>query len=653
MISEPTSATNPQILIAESAVELIEHEARLASATETGGILVGRRLDETRILVLAATKPGPNSDRRQTTFAPDVQYVEQQLKASRQQYPGVDYVGTWHKHPPSFDRPSDGDWKQAQEVLTDPDYAVNELVAPIVVVRNDVVSMKVYYLHRQKMHEDFIQVVHTPIPDSEANTLLQDSRRANGQRYVDRLSEELQRLQGKYKVGKPQRLEDGSMVFTVQEAEGTIYLVCSPLYPQAAPRVMLEGIDGQQQEVASKVIPNWTRKHYLVEVVDEVIAQLRPNASQPPDSPPPETIPSRPKPLSEPAPHQYNGLWTILVGVVIVVFLCVVGSILLRPVLFPAKETPTTSTVAPATPVPAKSPTATPAMAEIVPGTIVDPKDAMMVIANWRYSDSESRNLCMLNLAIQGGQAPYTCRVDGQDVDCGNDFVRECACEQGNITVSYEVSSADGQRVGPNDASYALPACTPTPTPTPTPTSTPTPIPTPTDTPTPTPSTQPSVDMFNVVEPLKAYRTDGAPLLETPLVRGRTDCFTMRYAIQNTGAASVSLRMAGFAVFREGEHLDRMYFQGVPARTVLNPGESTEVNVAVQSGIICGMDLFEPNASTKGEAIRYHHITYTDTLTLVPAIQVSWPDVTECGSDQCPWYPDLPNGGMLTIQYQP
>ena len=120
----------PGLYITTSALQVIEDEAKRQSkggqfAHETGGILIGRRLDPTRsgaILIVAATRPGADALHHAVEFNPDVEYVNQHLREYLAIYPQMDFIGIWHQHPPEYPKFSEGDVRSAQDICTDDDY---------------------------------------------------------------------------------------------------------------------------------------------------------------------------------------------------------------------------------------------------------------------------------------------------------------------------------------------------------------------------------------------------------------------------------------------------------------------------------------------------------------------------------------------------
>lgn len=168
-----------KLYITRQARQAIEDEARrhhdpAGIGHETGGILIGRRLDQEpdAILIVAATGPGPNARRSELSFEPDTDYANQELGKIRALYPQVDYIGTWHKHPPGLLRFSAGDVATAHQAFADPDYKMQEVVSPIVTVDDDgQVAIRYYYMSRRmaRSQEAFIDLgaIETLIDESD------------------------------------------------------------------------------------------------------------------------------------------------------------------------------------------------------------------------------------------------------------------------------------------------------------------------------------------------------------------------------------------------------------------------------------------------------------------------------------------------------
>lgn len=143
-----------RLYITRWAFALIEREARSYIVhganveNETGGILIGQRLDEDRVVILAATGPGPRAEMGQFEFSPDIGYANNLLRDYHIAYPGSDYVGTWHKHPLNITSFSRGDLNTARDIIRDRSYKLDELFCPIVWVDGEKFYANCYYLDR-------------------------------------------------------------------------------------------------------------------------------------------------------------------------------------------------------------------------------------------------------------------------------------------------------------------------------------------------------------------------------------------------------------------------------------------------------------------------------------------------------------------------
>lgn len=529
-----SSPNKPRILIAVSALELIERESLFAPGFETGGILVGLRLDEERILVVAATEPGPKADRQAVTFAPDTEYVEQQLNLLRRQHLGTNFVGTWHKHPLSFDRPSGGDLKQAREMLLDPAYAVSELVAPIVVVHGHRAYPKVYYISRETTDQsDFVLVSHEPINDQDAENLLRLSREAGVQSLEDRLAEELRLLKASYLVGSLKQLEDHTAVFSVQSGDYTVYLQCPPLFPTRAPTIVLDPVDARSQIVTSTVIAEWTPASHLINIMHEVTPQLRSAAPVEPVSS--ELVPTR-QPLTAPGRTGSRlpaspGLWGL--GGALVLALLLGSAVLLVLV-----------------------------------------RD---YLSNGRTEEPPSGATVAETEATLSPHAP-TVSPEGDPVQ---------GVQQATpLPISTAMPSAT-----PTQAPTATPTHTPTPTHTATPTVTSTVTTTPETADFEEDYASDPVTQLTVIEPLQVY-ADGQSG-HSSIALSQSACFTLSFAIHNGRAIAYQIHSTGAAVYRGEERLAGLYMEGVTdlVDRLLPPNESAHIEVPGFSGSLCWDDF--------------------------------------------------------------
>jgi integrative and conjugative element protein (TIGR02256 family) len=121
----------PTIIIFSSVLRFIEEQVKaVPDHLETGGLLLGTAQDNGR-LVTHATPPGPKAIHQEGMFGKDLDFSQAILNHLATKT-GVDYVGEWHKHPPSLKRPSQGDRQNSVAILHDSDYQTKGmLILPI------------------------------------------------------------------------------------------------------------------------------------------------------------------------------------------------------------------------------------------------------------------------------------------------------------------------------------------------------------------------------------------------------------------------------------------------------------------------------------------------------------------------------------------
>jgi proteasome lid subunit RPN8/RPN11 len=94
-------------------------------AGETGGIVVG---PEPRH-VTAFLPSGPAARRDRASYELDATYLQPLLAEAEGR--GQRFLGVWHSHPRGFARLSEVDCDAARRILSDPDWAVTEILLPL------------------------------------------------------------------------------------------------------------------------------------------------------------------------------------------------------------------------------------------------------------------------------------------------------------------------------------------------------------------------------------------------------------------------------------------------------------------------------------------------------------------------------------------
>jgi tetratricopeptide (TPR) repeat protein len=295
--TEPRELQVELVLITRSAVrimceEALERAGISAPENETGGILVGRRLNDTTLLVLAATDPGGKATREQTVFEPDLVYTNQVLAELREIYQQADYMGTWHKHPPLYPTFSYGDVQTAHSIFADPDYGhLEETLNPIVWVKGNDPLVRYYYMSRAmaERREVFAELDQRAIREIDDDHPVVRAERDDPEgAFRLRLNEERRLLvRDGYTVSI--RQQEQQFFFVVRDAQRlpdtTLYLslpadfTAPSLYPKVPP--VLAAHQGERDVTpltADDLRRIWTRDErepFLIDVVRVAANRLR------------------------------------------------------------------------------------------------------------------------------------------------------------------------------------------------------------------------------------------------------------------------------------------------------------------------------------------------------------------------------------------
>lgn len=100
---------------------------------ETGGILLGRRLSESTLVVTRASPPGPRARHGRFFFSRDTRFLQRYLDSIHDRTDGEeDYVGEWHVHPSLDAPPSRTDRRSLWRIARRRNYATDNPVLLIV-----------------------------------------------------------------------------------------------------------------------------------------------------------------------------------------------------------------------------------------------------------------------------------------------------------------------------------------------------------------------------------------------------------------------------------------------------------------------------------------------------------------------------------------
>jgi integrative and conjugative element protein (TIGR02256 family) len=110
-------------------------ESRIWTPDETGGMLVGYRVEEAGIVACVVTHlidAGPGATRDRRRFVPDGSWQQKELEAVYYESGHVaTYLGDWHSHPHGGPSPSPTDRTTYERVANDPDTGT---MLPLVVI---------------------------------------------------------------------------------------------------------------------------------------------------------------------------------------------------------------------------------------------------------------------------------------------------------------------------------------------------------------------------------------------------------------------------------------------------------------------------------------------------------------------------------------
>lgn len=133
-----------ELILTDKAYRSILDECLATPKTETGGILMGKKIKGDRLVVPFALGPGRNPMRTRLRFSPDVEWQQVYLERLFNRY-GVNYVGSYHRHPGYNCTPSFIDLKAARQIVFDPEWNVTEAVFPIINLADKRIRFHPYY----------------------------------------------------------------------------------------------------------------------------------------------------------------------------------------------------------------------------------------------------------------------------------------------------------------------------------------------------------------------------------------------------------------------------------------------------------------------------------------------------------------------------
>ena len=255
-------------LISDKALGTIERECRLHPEAETGGILAGFREAE-RVVITHATGPGLHWESSESHFVKDTSYLQSVLDLLFQ-YFQINYLGVWHKHPPSMRYPSHGDIASAMEEISDRDVGLGELLTPICVLEGNRVEVFPYVIK----DNESLPIEWSTIPHGSIAKLgpgeTQWHTRSVGK---DRLVREMKLFEELGIQVDVKEASDGTYRFHATrdpKSSQRLVMLCANDYPFTPPDIALYDHQARSyQPVSSEILDNWNIDRYLGAVAAE------------------------------------------------------------------------------------------------------------------------------------------------------------------------------------------------------------------------------------------------------------------------------------------------------------------------------------------------------------------------------------------------
>ena len=121
----------PRVLVTPEVIEEMKNETLRYGSFETGGLLMGEKIvieNNYAVLIKKATGPGTMSQHSAHSFEPDVKFYQNEMKTELYRN-GISYLGEWHKHPGTFNVPSQTDLNTMKEITRED--ATKDVIAVI------------------------------------------------------------------------------------------------------------------------------------------------------------------------------------------------------------------------------------------------------------------------------------------------------------------------------------------------------------------------------------------------------------------------------------------------------------------------------------------------------------------------------------------
>ena len=255
--------------ISQDVIEAIEIECRRNPDKETGGILVGARVNS-QTIVTHCSGPGLIWNSSKQHFTKDTDYAQQTLNLLHE-YFGVNYLGLWHKHPNEYPNPSQGDVLNAMDEISGMNIELNELLTPICSLTDSSVTISPFVIRDGSAHRIDWEISHGDC--TITNELLKiywyDSRVGR-----ERLDDEVVRLQNQKLTVQVTKSEDGRCrirASTDKRKDQELVFLCPRDYQLSSPfAAILDKETEKYTPVISQHTSDWNMYKYMSDITKEL-----------------------------------------------------------------------------------------------------------------------------------------------------------------------------------------------------------------------------------------------------------------------------------------------------------------------------------------------------------------------------------------------
>jgi len=123
--------TKLSVNVKEEILEFMKQEISINNEVETGGILLGE-FNNNSVLVNYASGPGPKAIKEKSKFLKDKEYCQKFIDKKYMQHRDIaSYIGEWHYHPSTSNKPSNRDLKSLSNIANGQGYLTEN---PIMII---------------------------------------------------------------------------------------------------------------------------------------------------------------------------------------------------------------------------------------------------------------------------------------------------------------------------------------------------------------------------------------------------------------------------------------------------------------------------------------------------------------------------------------